>query len=204
MRPISRKPTDVRIEVNTAGAQARASIQTELTMSRPLITLRAAATVLAALSLLVAGCGAAASHAMTFSPVSPGPAASTSPTAVQSVAPSAAAVTGGTIVLSEWKVDTASTIKAGKSTFSISNAGTIPHELLIFKSDRAPSAYPTNAAGDIVEDGAGVDLVSDGENIDPAGTQSRSVTLAPGTYLFVCNIPAHFKSGMFTVVTVTP
>jgi uncharacterized cupredoxin-like copper-binding protein len=174
-------------------------------MSRPPITLRAGAILLASLSLLVVGCGAAASPALTFSPISPPPAAaSTTPTAVPSVVPSEPVVTGGTIVLSEWKVDMASTIKAGKSTFSISNAGTIPHELLIFKSDLAPTAYPTDGAGGIIEEGGGVDLMSDGDNIDPAGTQSRSIDLAPGTYLFVCNIPAHFKSGMFTVVTVTP
>jgi uncharacterized cupredoxin-like copper-binding protein len=187
-----------------AGPRACTSIRTELTMSRFPITLRNGAIVLASLSLIVAGCGAAATPGLTFRPISPAPVAAPSPTAVPSVAPTTSVVTGGTIVLSEWKVDTASTIKAGKSTFTISNAGTIAHELLIFKSDKAPSAYPTDAAGDIVEDGAGVDLSSDGDNIDPAGSQTRSVTLAPGTYLFVCNIPGHFKSGMFTVVTVTP
>ena len=79
-----------------------------------------------------------------------------------------------------------------------------PHELLVFKSDLDPSAYPTDAAGDIKEKGAGVNLVSDGDNIDPAGSQTRSIDLAPGMYLFVCNIPGHFKQGMFTVVTVAP
>jgi uncharacterized cupredoxin-like copper-binding protein len=98
----------------------------------------------------------------------------------------------------------ASTVKAGKATFTISNTGRIPHELLVFKSDLKPSAYPTNAAGGIIEEGAGVALVSDGDNIDPGGSQSRTVDLAPGTYLFVCNIPGHFKAGMFTVVTVAP
>jgi uncharacterized cupredoxin-like copper-binding protein len=109
-----------------------------------------------------------------------------------------------TISLYEWKVIAPSTIKAGKSTFTISNFGTEPHELLMFKSDRDPSAYPTDAAGNIKEEGAGVTLVSDGENIDPTGSQVRTVDLTPGTYLFVCNIPGHFKQGMFAVVTVAP
>jgi uncharacterized cupredoxin-like copper-binding protein len=106
--------------------------------------------------------------------------------------------------LAEWKVVVASSIKSGKTDFSIVNDGTAPHELLMFKSDLAPAAYPTDAAGDIQEEGAGVTLVSDGENIDPGGSQARSVDLAPGTYLFLCNIPGHFKQGMFAVVTVTP
>jgi uncharacterized cupredoxin-like copper-binding protein len=198
MRPVTRKLTGVRIDTNTAGAQPAPRSETELTMSRPMNPLRAAAVALASLSLVLAACGASATPGLTFSPVA------VVPTAAPSVAPSAPVVTGGTIALSEWKVDMASAIKAGKSTFSISNAGTIPHELLIFKSSLAPSAYPTDPAGDIVEDGGGVDLVSDGENVDPAGTQTRSIDLAPGTYLFVCNIPGHFKAGMFTVVTVTP
>jgi uncharacterized cupredoxin-like copper-binding protein len=140
----------------------------------------------------------------TYTPIAaPSSAPVTSPVAssITSAAPSEAAA--NTITLSEWKVDVASMPKAGKTTFKISNAGTIPHELLIFKSDLAASAYPTDPAGDIIEDGAGVALLSDGDNIDPAGSQDRTVDLTPGTYLFVCNIPGHFKDGMFTVVTVT-
>jgi uncharacterized cupredoxin-like copper-binding protein len=36
------------------------------------------------------------------------------------------------------------------------------------------------------------------------GTQARTIDLTPGKYLFVCNIPGHFKQGMYTVVTVKP
>jgi uncharacterized cupredoxin-like copper-binding protein len=109
-----------------------------------------------------------------------------------------------TISLYEWKVVVASTLKSGTSTFTISNFGAAPHELLVFKSDRAPSAYPTDAAGDIKEEGAGVSLVSDGDNIAPGGSQVRIIDLKPGKYLFVCNIAGHFKQGMFVAVTVAP
>ncbi len=99
----------------------------------------------------------------------------------------------------------ADTIKAGKVSFTIINAGAAPHELLVFKSKLEPSAYPTNSAGSIKEEGAGITLLSDGDNIDPGGSQARTVDLrVPGKYLFVCNIPGHFKAGMFTLVTVTP
>jgi uncharacterized cupredoxin-like copper-binding protein len=165
-------------------------------MSRPLNPLRAAAVALASLSFVIAGCGAGA-PALTFNPVA------VAPTAAPSVAPSAETIQAPTIALSEWKIVTASSIKAGTVKFTITNAGTIPHELLVFKSDLPAAAYPTDPAGDIIEEGGGVSLTSDGENIDPAGTQIRSIKLAPGTYLFVCNIPGHFHSGMFSVVTVT-
>ena len=175
-------------------------------MPQPRNLLRTGALALAAISLIVAGCSASASPTLTFvaAPTSAPGAATAASSPVASLAPSATAVVAPTIVLAEWTVDTASTLKAGTIKFKISNSGTIAHELLVFKSDLQPTAYPTDPAGGIVEEGGGVDLISDGENIDPAGTQTRSVTLTPGTYLFVCNIPGHFKAGMYTVVTVTP
>lgn len=95
-------------------------------------------------------------------------------------------------------------MKAGHVTFAITNAGAAPHELLVFSSKLEPAAYPTDSSGTILEEGAGITLVSDGENLDPGGSQPRTVDLTPGKYVFVCNIPGHFKQGMFTVVTVTP
>ncbi len=141
--------------------------------------------------------------------------ASVSPsTAAGSAVPSLAPVTSAapspvvassadalTIALKEWSVTVPTTIKAGNATFTISNDGTTAHELLVFKSALAPAAYPTDSAGDIIEDGSGVTLVSDGENIDPGGTQTRTVDLAePGTYVFVCNIAGHFKQGMLSLI----
>jgi uncharacterized cupredoxin-like copper-binding protein len=95
-------------------------------------------------------------------------------------------------------------MKAGKVTFTIKNGGMMVHELLIFRSDLAPAAYPTNKAGGINEEAAGIKLLSDGDNLDPGASQTRTVDLTPGKYLFVCNLPGHFREGMFTVVTVTP
>jgi uncharacterized cupredoxin-like copper-binding protein len=156
----------------------------------------------------VAACGSSASTASSqpsaaataSSQPSNDPAASPS----ESAAVSASPLGSQAVSLTEFKVDVASTLKSGKTDFTIANKGDVPHELLVFKSDLDPAAYPTDAAGDIKEDGAGVNLLSDGENIDPGGAQARSVDLAPGTYVFVCNIAGHFKQGMFTIVTVTP
>ena len=167
---------------------------------------------IAGLAVAATGC-AAASRAPNFTYAPPAPAQSTSAATIAAPAASPVASTaaasapvaaGPTVDLTEWKVTVGGTINSGKTDLTITNTGVAPHELLIFKSDRAPSAYPTDAAGNIKEEGAGVTLVSDGDNIDPAGTQTRSIDLAPGKYLFVCNIPGHFKQGMFTVVTVAP
>ena len=169
---------------------------------------------LAVLSVFVAAAAAACGGSGSPTSSLSGAAASIAPSAGSSVAPSiapvespvavlAAKVTAPTLSLYEWKVIAAPNMRAGKTTFTISNFGTVPHELLIFKSNLALAAYPRGKAGNIIEDGPGISLLSDGENIDPSGAQTRTVDLKPGTYLFVCNIPGHFKQGMFQVVTVT-
>jgi len=171
----------------------------------------AVSIVIAGLALASAGCAASGgAPSFTYAPpaslsatAEPNSAPTASPVA-SVVAVSASPATGATVSLTEWKVVVGPTVKSGKTDLAITNAGAAPHELLVFKSNLDPSAYPTDAAGDIKEEGAGVTLVSDGDNIGPGGSQKRTVDLAPGKYLFVCNIPGHFKQGMFTVVTVAP
>ena len=149
------------------------------------------ATLAVLFSLIAVGCGSSASTA-------PGSALTTSSTTAATPAASP-----GPVTLSEFKVQTAATtVAAGKVTFQISNAGKVQHELLVFKSDLAPSAYPLKD-GNIDEEGPGITKVSDGDNLDPGATQTRTVDLSQaGTYLFVCNLPGHFKAGMYQVVTV--
>jgi uncharacterized cupredoxin-like copper-binding protein len=160
---------------------------------------------------------AASSAATTESATTPDaapsvPAATTSasqpsaaPTSESSAEPAGNPAAGTAIYASEWSVGLPTSMVAGQANFSITNIGTIQHEVLVFKSDLRPSAFPVDKKGNIIEDGPGVTLVSDGENIDPGKTQARTVDLTqPGTYLFLCNIPGHFKAGMFRVVTVTP
>ena len=90
----------------------------------------------------------------------------------------------------------------GKTTFTISNNGAVPHELLVFKSPRDPAAYPTDAAGNIVEK-AQVSTWSAMVTTSIRGSQVREIDLVPGKYLFVWNLPGHFKQGMYSIVIVT-
>ncbi|MCA1840001.1 MAG: sulfocyanin-like copper-binding protein [Actinomycetota bacterium] len=108
------------------------------------------------------------------------------------------------IALSDFAINGAKpTVSGGTYSVSISNAGKVQHELLVFKSDLTPDQYPLKD-GDVAEDGQGVSLISDGDNINPGEHQSRVVNLkAPGKYLFVCNLPGHFKAGMHAEFTVT-
>ena len=187
------------------------------------------AIVLAAAALMLSACtSGAGTPNWTFAPVS-SPSAAAAQTALPTSAPTSAPTseptgqptvgptpgssggpigippTGTAIYVSEWSVGLPTSMLAGQANFSITNIGTIQHETLVFKSDLAPSAYPVDSKGNIIEDGPGISLVSRGDKIDPGKTQTRTVDLTqPGTYLFVCNLPGHFKAGMFRVVTVTP
>lgn len=129
--------------------------------------------------------------------------ATATPAAATATADGASAAATIDIRLSEFHVGLPTTaFTPGVKTLHITNAGSVQHELLVFRSDLAPANYPLDH-GDINEDGPGITKVSDGDNLDPGRTQTRTVDLStPGTYLFVCNLPGHFHSGMYTVATV--
>jgi len=119
--------------------------------------------------------------------------------AVAPVAPAAGPVT---VSLSEFKVSMPATVAAGQVTLNIRNDGKVAHELLVFKSPLDVSQYP-KVNGAIDEEGPGITKDSDGDNLDPGTTQTRTVDLSsPGTYVFVCNLPGHFAAGMYTTVVV--
>lgn len=104
--------------------------------------------------------------------------------------------------LKEFNIEVPTTVAPGKYSFHIANDGKAEHEFLVFRSDLAPSAYPLDGT-DINEDGPGINKISDGDNIKPGASQTRTIDLTqPGTYLFVCNLPGHFHAGMFEQVTV--
>jgi uncharacterized cupredoxin-like copper-binding protein len=114
-----------------------------------------------------------------------------------------ASATLTSVTLGDMKVTpSATTVAAGTYTVAITNAGAMPHELLVFHTDIAATDLPVGPDGKVGEDAPGFQI-SDGENLDPGASQSRVIDLThPGTYLFVCNLPGHLMAGMHTTVTV--
>jgi len=108
------------------------------------------------------------------------------------------------VALTDFKVGLASaTIPAGQVTLQIANEGTQAHELLVFATSLDPAAFPRQADGSVDEEGQGLNKISDGDNLDRGGTQTRTVDLTtPGRYVLLCNLPDHFAQGMYTTVTV--
>ncbi|HET7929424.1 MAG TPA: hypothetical protein VFM40_07720 [Actinomycetota bacterium] len=120
---------------------------------------------------------------------------------------------GGTTVdvtLQEFAVVPASgSAPAGDVTFDVTNEGPDDvHEFVVFKTDLAPDALPTNEDGSVDEEGEGVELQDEIEDIAVGDTQSVTIDLAAGNYVLICNIydeaeqEAHYQEGMRVAFTV--
>jgi uncharacterized cupredoxin-like copper-binding protein len=116
-----------------------------------------------------------------------------------------------TTTLKEFSITpSTATAKAGEVKFVVNNAGTTTHEFIVIKSDLAPDKLPVFAAGDTPAEGhvvGDVDedkLTATGEldDINPKDTKDVTFKLTPGKYILLCNLPAHYKSGMVTTFTV--
>ena len=135
--------------------------------------------------MVAAACGSgAATPGLTFTPASAPPAGS-APPAVTSEAPSGSGAPV-TLSLKEYSITPATvTLKAGTPvTFAARNDGTISHALVI--------------------SGTGVSLATKDLSFGPGTTETISVTLAAGTYTFICPVDGHAGQGMIGTITVTP
>ncbi len=91
------------------------------------------------------------------------------------------------------------TVQAGKVTFVVRNAGTVEHEFVVLRTDKhhhllsmvGQQASDVGAKGKIEEFAAG-------------RTKRLTLTLAPGKYVLLCNLPGHYKSGQAVGLVVTP
>jgi hypothetical protein len=109
--------------------------------------------------------------------------------------PSDVTITGE---VKEWEVSVnADSAAAGQVTFEIANTGTIGHEFLVVKTDIAPGDIPLD--GDhFPEDAEGITVIDEIGEFPVGETQSLVLTLEPGAYQLVCNLPAHYAEGMYT------
>ena len=90
-------------------------------------------------------------------------------------------------------------VKAGSIKIGVRNLGTMEHSFQVIKTDLAPDKLPTDgASAKAKEDGKVGEIAS-----IPAG-KSAAVTLdlAPGKYVFICNVAGHYQLGMHTGFTV--
>ena len=100
---------------------------------------------------------------------------------------------------------------AGEVTFNVTNEGpNDPHEFVVFRTDLAPDALPTSEDGSVDEQGDGVTLIDEIEDIAVGDSPTLTVSLDAGSYVFICNIveeeegtlESHYQEGMRVGFTV--
>ena len=107
------------------------------------------------------------------------------------------------VAMNEWHLTPSSTsVPAGKVTFMAVNQGKLDHEAVLLKTEKSPKDLVQVAGtGKINEEAAGENV---GEiEVEAGTTGAATFNLAPGRYILICNIPAHYLSGMFAELTVT-
>ena len=96
-----------------------------------------------------------------------------------------------------------SSASAGELTFDVTNDAEQTHEFVVFKTDLAADALPTDDEGLVDEAGEGVELVDEIEDIEAGSTQSLTVNLDAASYVFICNLPGHYAQGMHASFSVS-
>lgn len=115
------------------------------------------------------------------------------------------------VTLQEWSVIPAQdSAPAGDVTFSVTNDGPEDvHEFVVLRTDLDPGDLPVDEDGVVDEEGEGIEVVDEIEDLPVGETAELSVTLEAGSYVLLCNIwsedegEAHYTMGMRTAFTAT-
>ncbi|MEP7060176.1 MAG: cupredoxin domain-containing protein [Actinomycetota bacterium] len=114
---------------------------------------------------------------------------------------------GVPVTVAEWSVTPpVSTLPSGKTTFTVTNSGTITHEFVVLSTDTAAADIAIKSfEGEpdrINEDTAGTNVGETGD-MQPGTTKTLKINLAPGHYVFFCNLPGHYGQGMHVDFTIS-
>lgn len=102
------------------------------------------------------------------------------------------------------------TIPAGKVTVRVVNAGMLTHEVIVLPlpAGQAAGERTVGADGRVSEAGSLGEASRTcgsgaGEGIAPGAAAWTTVTLRPGRYELLCNVPGHYAAGMYTELDAT-
>ena len=94
--------------------------------------------------------------------------------------------------------------KAGAVTFNVTNwSRSVVHEMLVVAVDSPDAPLPYDFSKQIIPEDQ-VKALGETNELQPNASKSIELTLAPGNYLLVCNVPGHFAAGMVLAFTVAP
>lgn len=99
----------------------------------------------------------------------------------------------------EWSVEPEVTsAPAGSVAFDVDNRGpALQHEFKVIRTELAPDALPV-VAGQVDESAVEVVFALDPFDSGRLGT----TMLTAGSYVLICNLPAHYEQGMYAAFTV--
>lgn len=97
-----------------------------------------------------------------------------------------------------------SIVKAGAITFDVTNwSRSVLHEVLVISVDNPSAPLPYDYAQARVPEEQ-VKVLGEAGDMQPNASKTLELTLAPGSYLLVCNVPGHYAAGMVAPLNVTP
>ena len=92
-------------------------------------------------------------------------------------------------------------VKAGEVTFKVTNATReTVHELVVFPYKDGENIPYSEKDAKINEDSAG--HLGEVSELEPSKSGELKISLKPGKYALLCNIPGHYMNGMWSILTV--
>lgn len=102
------------------------------------------------------------------------------------------------VTLHDYSIQPAvTTASAGEVTFTIENVGATEHEMVVIQTDVAIADMPVEKH-ETDEEAPGMNPIGEVEDVQPGESTDLVLTLEPGRYVFLCNLPKHFERGMAT------
>lgn len=102
------------------------------------------------------------------------------------------------------------TVPGGEVSFLVTNEGNISHEMVVLPlpADQLVGTRPIGADGKVNEAGSvgeasNTCAAGAGQGILPGSSSWVALTLAPGRYELLCNLPGHYAAGMYAQLTVS-
>ncbi|MFG3532954.1 sulfocyanin-like copper-binding protein [Streptomyces sp. NPDC047917] len=101
-------------------------------------------------------------------------------------------------------------VPSGVTSLRVLNTGALTHEVIVLPlpPGQGIGERPTGPHGKIDEAGSLGEAsrscgAGTGDGIAPGATAWTTLTLPPGRYELVCNLPGHYMAGMYTELDVT-
>jgi uncharacterized cupredoxin-like copper-binding protein len=131
---------------------------------------------------------------------------------VAAMAACGSTTTSADVSLREFSIaPSVATAPAGIVSFEVTNDGPNDvHEFVVIRTDLVVDALPTDDDGAVLEDGEGMEVIDEIEDLAVGRSETLMLDLEPGTYVLTCNIvqeedgttEAHYAMGMRAAFTV--